>query len=116
MSKLTQEPLNDPYQELMLKTLVYALAHLPRTHAYVVLSDGLTLFRDLRYVHYSGQGWKLLWPWLTLETFGRCYLEGYGFTRGDIKLAINAGVRRGLILRKIVSGFPAIALKRLVQS
>jgi len=33
----------------------------------------------------------------------------------DIRLAIDAGVQRGLILRRVDAGCPAIALKRLVQ-
>ena len=77
----------EPYQELMLKALVYSLAHLPRA-------------------------WSV---WLTLDRSGRHYLEEEGLHREDIELAVNAGVRRGLILRKLVAGCPAIALKRLVQ-
>jgi hypothetical protein len=94
MNKLAQESPNnntsvsfEPYQELMLKALLYALAHLPGA-------------------------WTV---WLTLDRSGRYYLEEEGLHREDIELAINAGVQRGLILRKLVAGCPAIALKRLVQ-
>jgi hypothetical protein len=94
MNKLAQESPNnntslsfEPYQELMLKALVYSLAHLPRA-------------------------WSV---WLTLDRAGRCYLEEEGLEREDLEQAVNAGVRRGLILRKLVAGCPAIALKRLVQ-
>lgn len=77
----------EPYQELMLRALVYSLARLP--HAWSV--------------------------WLTLDRSGRYYLEEEGLSREDIALAVNAGVQRGLILRKLIAGCPAIALKRLVQ-
>ena len=77
----------EPYQELMLKALVYSLAHLP-------------------------QAWSV---WLTLDRSGRYYLEEEGLHHNDIEKSVNAGVRSGLILRKVVAGCPAIALKRLVQ-
>jgi hypothetical protein len=95
MSKLAQEStsnntsvLFEPYQELMLKALVYSLAHLPGA-------------------------WSV---WLTLDRSGRYYLEEEGLTHEDIALAVNAGVQRGIIMRKLIAGCPAIALKRLVQS
>jgi hypothetical protein len=95
VNKLAQQaPVNntpisfEPYQELMLKALVYSLAHLPRA-------------------------WCV---WLTLDRSGRSYLEEEGLTHEDIALAVNAGVQRGVIMRKLIAGCPAIALKRLVQS
>lgn len=94
MPKLTQGPPKnnspvsiEPYQELMMKTLVYALAELP-------------------------DAWSV---WLILDRDGRYYLAEEGLSREDLKQAINAGVRSGLILRKLIHGRPAIALKRLVQ-
>jgi hypothetical protein len=94
MPKLTQESVSnntsvssEPYDELMLKALLYTLAHLPGA-------------------------WSV---WLTLDRSGKYYLEEEGLGREDLQQAINDGVRRGLILRKLVAGCPAIALKRLVQ-
>jgi hypothetical protein len=78
----------EPYQELMLKALVSALTHLPQT-------------------------WSI---WLTLDRSGRYYLEEEGLHREDIRIAVNAGVRRNLILRRLIGGCPAIALKRMVKS
>lgn len=96
MPKLTQKSVNnntpvsfEPYQELMLKALLFALAQLP----------------------------SYFWPdgWLRLDHRGRNYLKREGLLYQDIRLAINAGVRRGLVLRRVIAGCPAIALKRLVQ-
>jgi hypothetical protein len=75
------------YQELMLKALCWQLAHLPGA-------------------------WHV---WLTLDREGKNMLREEGLEREDIVLAIDAGVRRGLILRRVIAGCPAIALKRLVQ-
>jgi hypothetical protein len=88
MANLPQGPTgNNPYQDLMLKAIVYALAHLPGA-------------------------WSV---WLTLDRSGRNYLKEEGLLYQDVRLAVDAGVRRGLILRRVIAGCPAIALKRLVQ-
>ena len=95
MSNLAQESTNnnksvsfEAYQELMLKALCWQLAHLPG--AYHV--------------------------WLTLDREGRNMLREEGLEREDLMLAIEAGVRRDLILRRVIAGCPAVALKRFVQS
>jgi len=80
-----QLPKLEPYNELMLRTLVAALRYLPLAWA-------------------SG--------WVTLDRDGRRYLETEGLSRADLKQAINDGVRSGLIIRRLIGGCPAIALVR----
>jgi hypothetical protein len=63
----------EPYQELMLKALCSALTH---------------------HIHSS---WS---DWLVLDRSGRNFLQAQGLNHSDLKLAINAGVRRGLLIQK----------------
>ena len=78
----------EPYAELMLKALVKALKYLP-----AAWSNG----------------------WLTLDRAGRYYLAEEGITEIGLRLAVNAGVRAGLILRKLSGGMPSIALREKVE-
>jgi len=80
-----QKPTIPPYRELMLNALLASLKSLP------------------------GQ-WDWSAGWLPLGREGRRHLAENGINSQDLRAAIDDGVRAGLIEKKILGGYPSIAL------
>lgn len=98
-------PQSDPYSELMARQLVKVLQHL----GHLVRSSGGYIRLPLP------DGWYRFPPewaadgFLPLDDSGRDYLRGLGLRGADLRDAINAGVRSGLIKRKVRGGVACIA-------